>query len=207
MSSIIEAVAPKVTGAKRIRQQQHIARLAPVWDQIATVHGIVTPLRRAHFVAQTCHETDGFCAMVEYASGARYEGRKDLGNIHPGDGRRFRGRGLPMLTGRANYSRYGAKIGVDLLGDPDRAADPVTSLLVYCAYWLDKDLNPWADADNLRVITKRINGGYNGLEDRQRYLNAAKEYLGAQPRDHLTWSAWAWENTERWIGPLGSGIY
>lgn len=136
---------------------------------------IDTPLRIAHFLAQAAQECDGFRTLTEYASGEAYEGRKDLGNLKTGDGRRYKGRGIFQLTGRANYRAYGKKIGLDLEAKPELAAAPDVSVLVACEYWKAKDLNAWADRDDLREITRRINGGYNGLSHRQTYLNRAKQ--------------------------------
>jgi len=135
-------------------------------------------LRLAHFMGQTAHESDGFRTTEEYASGAAYEGRKDLGNTHPGDGRRYKGRGLIMITGRANYRRVGALIGVDLEAHPERAEEPEIAVHTACQWWADNGCNPLADADNITGLTKRINGGLNGLSDRKVQLSKAKELVG-----------------------------
>lgn len=140
-------------------------------------YGIVSALRLAHFLAQCAHETDGFTTLEEYASGKAYEGRKDLGNTRPGDGVRYKGRGIFMLTGRANYAFYGKLIGEDLVGFPERAASPDVSARIACAYWDKKGLNAWADKDDLKAVTYRINGGYNGLANRGAYLKRAKAKL------------------------------
>lgn len=134
-------------------------------------------LRLPHFVAQLGHESDGFKAMEEYASGAAYEGRADLGNTQPGDGRRYKGRGPIQVTGRANYRRYGRKLGIDLERRPDLASAPSIGLMVSCAYWADKRLNDLADRDDVEAITRKINGGLNGLTDRKARLKVAKELL------------------------------
>ena len=80
-------------------------------------------------------EFDGFCTTVEYASGDAYNGRTDLGNTQPGDGPRFKGRGLIQLTGRSNYQQYGELLKLDLVQDPELAADPVISLRIACTFW------------------------------------------------------------------------
>jgi putative chitinase len=136
-----------------------------------------TPLRLAHFLAQLGHESDGYKAMEEYASGAAYEGREDLGNVQGGDGRRFKGRGPIQLTGRANYRDYGRQLGIDLEAHPEIAALPSIGMLTACAYWDRKSLNALADRDEIEAITRRINGGLNGLEDRKARLAKAKGLL------------------------------
>jgi putative chitinase len=136
-----------------------------------------TPLRQAHFLAQLGHESGSLIYTAELASGAAYEGRIDLGNTQPGDGPRFKGRGLIQITGRTNYTSYGNDRGQDyitglnpnlLATDPNIAAD--------CSgwFWATRQLNELADSDDLLTITKRINGGTNGLDDRARRLKLAK---------------------------------
>jgi len=124
-------------------------------------------LRLAHFMGQCAHESGGFRYMEEIASGAAYEGRKDLGNIQAGDGRRYKGRGPIQLTGRANYLRVGQAIGIDLETHPEIVAKPSIGLLVGCIYWNERKLNTTADADDLLGLTRAINGGTNGLDDRK----------------------------------------
>ena len=139
------------------------------------VYGITdTPLRLAHFVAQLAHESDGFRAMEEYASGAAYEGRTDLGNTQPGDGKRYKGRGPIQLTGRANYRTFGRALGIDFESHPEIVALPSVGLLAACRFWTMRGLNELADADDVEAITRRINGGLNGFGDRKAYLVKAK---------------------------------
>jgi predicted chitinase len=117
---------------------------------------------------------------AEIASGEAYEGRSDLGNTQPGDGRRFKGRGLIQLTGRANYREYGRAITreAELLATPELlTTDPDLCVDVAGWFWAKRNLNTLADADNLTGVTKRINGGLNGLEDRRRLLKRAKAFL------------------------------
>jgi len=133
-----------------------------------------TGLRLAHFMTQTAHESDSFRTMEEYASGAAYEGRADIGNVQAGDGVRYKGRGPLQLTGRANYRAFGRALGIDFESHPEIVALPSIGLLVACKYWADKGLNAWADADDIVNATRRINGGLNGLDDRKRQLVVAK---------------------------------
>lgn len=155
-----------------------IQTLPPFLSKHMTAYNIDTPLRASHFLAQACHESAHFRTLHEYASGAAYEGRKDLGNVYAGDGVRYKGRGIFQLTGRANYRAYGALLGLDLENNPELAADPEISVRVACEYWKHKGLNGWADRDDLNEITRRINGGYNGLSDRAACLARAKQALG-----------------------------
>jgi putative chitinase len=143
-------------------------------------YGIDTPLRQAHFLAQLGHESGALRYEAELASGEAYEGRLDLGNTEPGDGPRFKGRGLIQLTGRANYAAYGASRGFDFTqGEaPARIAeDPELACDVAGWYWHRHGLNALADADDVRAVTRRINGGENGLADRTEYLRRAKFFL------------------------------
>lgn len=136
-----------------------------------------SPLRLAHFLAQLIHESGSFRYMEEIASGQAYEGRADLGNTQPGDGKRYKGRGPIQITGRANYRRYGARIGIDIERHPEIAAFPSIGLHLALEYWKVNGLNTLADADNVLGITKLINGGTNGLEDRKQHLAKVKGWV------------------------------
>lgn len=136
------------------------------------------PLRLIHFLAQLAHESGNFRYMEEIASGAAYEGRKDLGNVNKGDGVRYKGRGPIQLTGRANYRKYGQQLGIDFENNPAIVAIPSVGLLVACKFWSDNGLNELADKDDVVSITKRINGGTNGLADRKAKLEIIKDMMG-----------------------------
>jgi putative chitinase len=143
-------------------------------------NGINTPLRIAHFLAQIAHESGELRYSEEIASGDAYEGRADLGNSQSGDGKRFKGRGLIQLTGRSNYQGYGKARGKDYTTDENAnllAADPYTAVDVSCWFWVENELNALADKDDVMALTKAINGGYNGLEDRKAKLARAKFFL------------------------------
>lgn len=142
-------------------------------------YGITSALRIAHFIAQLAHESGAFRYTEELADGSAYEGRRDLGNSQPGDGPRYKGRGLIQLTGRANYAAYSQAVGVDYLAQPQRlASDPFAAVDVACWFWQTRDLNKLADQDDVRGITRRINGGFNGIDDRIDYLLRGKAVLG-----------------------------
>jgi putative chitinase len=145
------------------------------------LYEIDRPLRVAHFLSQLAHESDSFCTFEEYASGAAYEGRTDLGNVKSGDGRRFKGRGPIQLTGRANYRAFTAWMRKQLPGNvPDFEAEPhlvmeerwVAWSAIY--FWTTKRLNEPADRDDVITVTRIINGGRNGLADRKEKLARAK---------------------------------
>ena len=97
-------------------------------------YSIKTQLRFCHFLAQLAHESGNFRYMEEIASGAAYEGRKDLGNVNKGDGVRYKGRGPIQLTGRANYRKYGQELGIDFENNPTIVALPSVGMLVACKY-------------------------------------------------------------------------
>lgn len=158
--------------------KNQLASLCPHINETMRRYAIATPLRIAHFIAQIAHESDGFNTTEEYASGADYEWRDDLGNIYAGDGVRFKGRGLIQVTGRANYAECGKALGVDLIANPERLHDYDLACLSAGWFWDKMQLNGDADNDDVMTITRLINGGYNGLSDRQEYLSRAKEVLG-----------------------------
>jgi putative chitinase len=137
-----------------------------------------TTLRQAHFLAQVGHESGELCYTAELASGAAYEDRADLGNTVPGDGPRFKGRGLIQLTGRTNYAAFGKAVALDVLSDPERvASDPRLAVDAATWFWTKHSLNTLADRDDTLALTKKINGGTNGLVDREAKLARAKWFL------------------------------
>ena len=173
----MRAVAPRQSGSRAQHQAFIIENAVKVLSDTLQKYEINTALRVEHFLAQTCHESDGFCTTEEYASGAAYEGRRDLGNTQPGDGRKYKGRGLIQLTGRLNYEAAGERLKLDLIGNPDLAAEPATSVLTACDFWKARNINPDCDQDNLIAVTRKVNGGLNGLESRRAYLAKAKTAL------------------------------
>lgn len=158
--------------------QERAEELALAANVHFLAYGIMdSALRLAHFMAQLCHESGSFRYMEEIASGAAYEGRANLGNTQPGDGKRFKGRGPIQLTGRANYRQFGRAIGIDLERHPEIAAVPSIGLHTALEYWANRKLNDWADRDDVLTITRKINGGTNGLEDRKHHLAKIKGWL------------------------------
>ena len=133
--------------------------------------------RIAAFLAQIGHESGGLKYTVELASGQAYEWRKDLGNVNPGDGVRFKGRGWIQLTGRHNYRQAGKAIGIDLEANPELAADPKYLGLLAGWFWNSRNLNFWADKGDFEKITRLINGGLNGYSDRLSYWQRAQKVV------------------------------
>lgn len=167
----VKRLAPRADNAVAEGIEKHAGLLAR--------YNIDTPLRVAHFMAQLAHESAGFRTTREYHDGSNYEGRRDLGNTEPGDGKRFRGRGLIQLTGRANYREAGGALGRNLVGHPEHVEQFPLALEVSCWFWQARDINDAADQDDVVAVTRRINGGTNGLNDRKRYLRIAKQiYIG-----------------------------
>src|SRR3954469_22541831 len=140
---------------------------------------ITSPLRAAAFLAQLAHESVELRFFEEIASGAAYEGRRDLGNTHPGDGRRFKGRGPIQLIGRANYAAASAALGVDLVANPKLAARPEFGFRTAQWFWTTRSLNALGAARRFDDITRRVNGGLNGKRSRDAYYLRAKQVLGA----------------------------
>lgn len=132
-------------------------------------YGIDTPARAAAAVAQFCHESAGFRTTTEFASGAEYEGRHDLGNSRPGDGVRFKGRGYIQITGRNNYAAVTRAFKHDFLARPADLATPQYAALASCWWWQSHGCSAYADHGDFRGLTRRINGGYNGLAAREQY--------------------------------------
>lgn len=146
-------------------------------------YGISQPQRLAHFLSQCGEESDHFKTLREYASGAAYEGRRDLGNTHSGDGRRYPGRGLIETTGRANYRSFTVWTRKQIPDAPDFEAQPqlleTFPWALYSAvwYWVSHDLNKYADEDNIETITHKVNGGLNGFGERLAMLIRASLIL------------------------------
>jgi putative chitinase len=177
----LQAIMPLLPAAKR-------ATLFPFLTAAVNEFGIDQPARTAAFLAPLAHESAQFRFMEEIwgptAAQRRYEppGKLagDLGNTDAGDGRRFKGRGPIQITGRANYRRFGDLLGLDLVSGPEQAALPDVAFRIAGLYWSKKGLNELADrvtAEAFREITRRINGGFNGLAERERFYETAKAVL------------------------------
>ena len=176
-------IAPSFSGAIAQRQNFILTAVGEVLAKTLQEFEINTRLRIAHFLAQTCHESAGFRTTEEFASGQAYEHRLDLGNVNVGDGPRYKGRGLLQLTGRSNYTLLGKQlldqglIAVSLKDAPELAAEPVLSLRIACEFWKSKNINAACDGDDVLRVTKIVNGGTNGLDDRRALTSKAKTAL------------------------------
>lgn len=168
---------------------------------------INTPKRQAAFIGQCAHESGNFKTLQEnlnysaeglmktwpsrfptkevadqYArqpakiAGKVYNGR--LGNSSEEEASKYLGRGLIQLTGKENYEHCGSSLGVDLVGNPDWLLDPKYAALSAGWFWNKKGLNSLADSGDIETMTKRINGGLHGLDDRKAKIAKAEQVLG-----------------------------
>ena len=140
-------------------------------------YSIDNAIRMQMFLAQIGHESAELRYVEELADGHAYEGRKDLGNTQEGDGVKFKGRGLIQLTGRKNYELCGMGMGLDLLNHPELLAQPENAVYSACWFWSQNQLNPLCDAGFFKELTRRINGGMNGFENRMRLLQRAQQVI------------------------------
>lgn len=155
------------------RLDAHIPYIISAMDE----GDIETPQRVAAFLAQLAHESGEYRYMEELASGEAYEGRADLGNWLPGDGVRFKGRGPIQITGRNNYAACGAALGLGLLAQPQLLTLPEHATRSAVWFWNRHNLSKLADVDWFKTITRRINGGLNGLSDRRFYWDRNRALL------------------------------
>jgi len=149
-------------------------------DATADEFEINTALRLVAFIAQVAHESGELHYVRELATGQEYEGRTDLGNTQPGDGVKFKGRGLIQITGRFNYARCAAALILPLVDQPELLEQPVNACRSAGWFWKTHGLNEIADTDDIIRCTRIINGGTNGLAQRQQYYERAKSALGIQ---------------------------
>lgn len=142
---------------------------------------ITDPVVMSMFMAQVLHESGEFRWMEELASGAAYEGRTDLGNTHPGDGVRYKGRGPIGITGLANYTKVTIALGHNFITNPKDLSDPNWGCLGAAWFWTSHNLNQVAKPGTLAAFistTRIINGGTNGEADREKYWKVAKKCFG-----------------------------
>jgi putative chitinase len=139
---------------------------------------ITTPLQIAAFIAQIGVESGQFFYVKELSSGDQYEGRVDLGNVDTGDGPKYLGRGLIQITGKANYMAMLMALNIDCIDHPEVVEQPENACRSACWFWSTHNLNELADAGDFETITRRINGGLNGEDQRLAYYVTCKKVLG-----------------------------
>jgi putative chitinase len=194
------AVVERISGGDGERWHEPIADACASWD-------INTAVRIAMFLAQTAHESAGFRRLIESlkysAAGLRrtwpqrfsaadaqdmaydevrigeraYGGRMGNGPEGSGDGFTYRGRGLIQITGRANYVVMGEHLGADLTVEPELLTDPLWAAYAAACFWDLNGCSDAADADDFRRVTRIINGGENGMEDRLNWLAVVQEAM------------------------------
>ena len=165
------------TGARIDRATEHL----PYIEAAMAEFDINTPARQAAFLAQIGHESGGLHWLVEIwgpnETQRRYELRQDLGNDQPGDGYRYRGRGLIQITGRDNYDKAGQALGCDLLASPELLGQSPLADRSAAWFWSAHGCNELADAGDFEQITRTINGGLNGYADRMALWDMARAVL------------------------------
>jgi len=163
---MLRDIMPNLPAAKR---QLYL----PFLNEAMREFEIANYLRASAFLAQLAHESAELRYFEEIASGKAYEGRKDLGNTQPGDGVKYKGHGPIQITGRSNHADCGKALGLDLINNPTLITQPPNAFRSAGWYWDTRGLNSLADQRLFKAITKKINGGYNGLADRQKYYDRA----------------------------------
>lgn len=147
--------------------------------------GITTKLRQAAFLAQIGHESAQLLYVKELSSGAAYEGRKDLGNMQPGDGIRYKGRGLIQITGRANYTALMMALEIDCIEHPELLEQPENAARSAGWFWNINNINKYADASDFDGVSDKVNrgkktiaiGDSNGWSNRLALYKKALEIL------------------------------
>jgi putative chitinase len=193
---ILKAIAP---GSKKTNYK-HLHGLALWMNHWFPEFEIDAPQEIRHILAQLAHESDSFNAMEEYASGVAYEGRKDLGNIKKGDGVKFKGHGPLQVTGRKNHHLMGVKAGAPMkfIDTPRLLTTPEWGVWSACIFWTENGLltiSNMTDADRLpykvktndgpkiiyvspvEYISRRVNGGTKGLNERINFYEKTKEII------------------------------
>jgi len=174
--SIIEQVMPRAKGKLAERYSVHLTNAM----SSAKITGV---MREAAFLAQLAHESGElqYCREIWGPTGwqVRYEGHAGLGNVIPGDGKRFLGRGLIQLTGRFNYQKCSRALFKDLrlLDNPEILEEPEYAALSATWYWNERKINAPADIGDFQGVTKRINPGLLGQAKRMEYYKKALALL------------------------------
>ncbi|MDM0002818.1 hypothetical protein QTI24_29800 [Variovorax sp. J22P240] len=162
--------------------QQKAEIYLPYLQVVMHEFGINTPLRQAAFLAIIAYESGELTHLEEVwgpnAFQLKYEMNKSLGNTQPGDGKRFKGRGVVMVTGRGNYARFGKLLDMDFISKPELMSTPEVAILIGADFWEERGLNKFADAGDISGIQRRVSGGVRGLDQLSKYYRRAKETFG-----------------------------
>jgi putative chitinase len=131
-----------------------------------------------HFLSQIAHESGGLQWLEELADGWDYEGRDDLGNINPGDGPKYKGAGVIQLTGRSNYEAFSRSINDPKVMDGCSYVAQTYPFTSAGFWWHNNEMNALCDGGaTVEDVTLRVNGGYNGLDDRKYYYDKACQVI------------------------------
>lgn len=189
----------EIAGKKTKMERELLERFITPLNEELPKYGIDTPVEVASFLAQVLHESGGFKWMRELwgptsqqiryerdftkpwtATDPRNKLAFSLGNYVVGDGKLFMGRGPIQMTGRKNYERLSREMFGDntLLHNPDIITTPKYGIISSCIYWKWRNLDRYDDDLSVKEETKLVNGGYNGLDDRQRYMDRAIKVFG-----------------------------
>lgn len=191
---ILKAIAPN---SRKVQLRTDLAQWMNHWFPEFEID---TQQEIRHFLAQTAHESDSFNTLREYADGSEYEDNKNLGNIHLGDGKKYRGRGIVQITGRANYYAMGVKYGDPnvFIALPEKLETPELAVWTAGVFWDSRSLNDTANRPDtdiiptkrkikgvvqifnyspIEYITYRINGGQTHLAERKAFYERAKKII------------------------------
>lgn len=155
----------------------NIEKYTPLLNEYMHEYSICGRLREAAFLATIIHESGSFKHTAEVASGKAYEGRRDLGNTSPGDGIKYKGRGLIQITGKHNYTQISEAFKVDFINSPELLEQPHWATRSACWWWNSRELNKLADVHDFKGVTLIVNGGLNGWEPRQFWYERALKFL------------------------------
>lgn len=152
----------------------------PLVEASLDAAGIYSEMMAVAAIATIAVETGCFSPIKERGGPAYltdlYENRKDLGNIQPGDGAKFQGRGFVQITGRWDYEHFGTETGHDLIGDPSLALDPAVAADVLALFFKERHIPYFANAKNWAMVRRRVNGGMNGWP---RFSDAVTKLIAA----------------------------
>jgi putative chitinase len=166
----------------------NIIKFLPFFNKYFDMYQIDTKERVAAFLAQICHESGSLKYVEEIADGTNYEFREDLGNLefmavqvahtnHSTTGKWYKGHGLIQITGYYNHKKCGEALGIDLVQHPKLLMQTEYAVQSAMWFWNTHNCNALADVGDFRGITRKINGGYNGLSERIAHWERIRKIL------------------------------